>query len=197
MTQPIGYAMTNTDPNSCVTVRSDRLGKPWHVSKKGLVFIAVLESGILDGRYNEMRVVDGFILEVYDDGFGIPTVGLGHRVTRQDGLILGDKISVQRAQSFLLDDLKKIEPHINRDVMVPLYQYEYDALVSILWNTGAGRKMDDRWQGTRCEYLASHVNTGEYDKMPAIIENFVSHRVPHRRKREARLFSQGIYDAND
>jgi lysozyme len=194
-TPPIGKSKTNTDSNSCATACSDRHGKPWSLSTQGMTFIAVLESGILNGTFKGNPVVDGFILKVYNDGYNLPTVGLGHLVVPQDNLKLGDTISIERARDFFKENLKPIEDHINRDVKVPLHQHEYDALVSILFNTGAGRNKHDSWPGTRSAYLAGFLNKGEYDKMPTVIEGFVAHRAPKRRKTEARLFKSGNYDA--
>ncbi|WP_370709488.1 hypothetical protein [Paraburkholderia sp. IW21] len=44
--------------------------------------------------------------------------------------------------------MRPLEAAINRNVRVPLYQYEHDALVSILSNSGAGRRDRDSWPGT-------------------------------------------------
>lgn len=196
MTQPLATVVTNIDPNSCVTVHCDRIGKPWHLSTQGSTFIAVLESGILNGTFQGKPVVDGFIVKVYDDGFGIPTVGLGHRVVTEDHLGLGDVISVERAINFFKVNLRPIEAAIHRDVRVPLYQHEYDALVSVLFNSGTGRRDGDPWPGNRSQYLASYLNQGEYDRMRDVIRTFVAHRVPRRRRTEANLFETGNYDAS-
>jgi len=198
MSAPLATVVTNTNPNSCVTACTQRLGKPWHLSQNGYQFIAVLESGIVNGtNYLGLPVVDGFIVKVYDDGFGIPTVGLGHRVLPQDNLHLGDIITVQRARDFFSVNIRPVEAAVNRDVNVPLYQYEYDALVSVLFNSGTGRREGDLWYPeTRSHYLASFPNRGEYSRMRDVIRQFVAHRVPKRRQLEARLFDAGNYDAS-
>jgi lysozyme len=198
MPDALGTAVTNTDPNSCVTVRSGRLCKPWHLSQNGYTFIAVLESGVINGtNFMGLPVVDGFIVKVYDDGYGIPTVGLGHKILPHDNLHLGDDISVQRARNFFSVNLRPIEAAINRDVKVPLYQYEYDALVSVLFNTGPGHREGDPWYPeTRSHHLASFPNRGEYNRMRDVIRTFVANRVPKRRQIEARLFDSGNYDAS-
>jgi lysozyme len=165
--------------------------------------MAVLESGILNGTYHHvvyghttnLTVVQGFILQVYDDGTGIPTVGLGHRVLPQDHLHLGGVITLDRAKELFRHDREPAERAINRDVHVPLYQYEYDALVSVLFNTGPGRGPHDSWPGTRSQYLADFLNHGEYDRMRDVIRGFIAHIVAGRRQREARLFDTGVYDA--
>jgi lysozyme len=78
---------------------------------------------------------------------------------------------------------------------VPLYQYEYDALVSVLFNTGPGHRLNDPWPGTRSQYLADFLNHGEYDRMGDVIRGFIANIVAGRRRREARLFETGVYDA--
>jgi len=196
MPDALAIATTNTNPNSCVEASCDRHGKPWKLSKEGYTFMATLESGVLNGTFKGMPVVEGFIVKVYDDGYGIPTVGLGHKVLPQDNLKIGDVISVDRCQSFFEVNLRPIEAAINRDVKVPLHQYEYDALVSVLYNTGPNDRKGDAWfPENRSTYLANFINKGEYEKMPEIIRGFVATRVPWRRPLEARLFETGNYDA--
>jgi lysozyme len=86
MPDALGTAATNTDPNSSVTLQSARLGKPWRLSTDGYAFMAVLESGVVNGTHKGLPVVDGFIVQVYNDGYDIPTVGFGHKVLPQDNL---------------------------------------------------------------------------------------------------------------
>ncbi|MGF6595897.1 lysozyme [Paraburkholderia sp. GAS448] len=196
MTDALHECMTNTDPNSNVNVSCDRHGKPWKLSREGYTFMAVLESGVVNGTYKGKPVVDGFIVKVYDDGYGIPTVGLGHKVLPQDNLKIGDVISVDRCRSFFEINLRPIEDAINRDVRLPLHQYEYDALVSVLYNTGPNHRKGDAWfPENRSTYLADFINKGEYYKIPEIIREFVAKRIPWRRPLEARLFEAGNYDA--
>jgi lysozyme len=195
MPDALGTAITNTNPDSCVIVRTDRLCKPWRLSPQGYTFMAVLESGVVNGTYQGKEVVDGFIVKVYDDGYGIPTVGLGHRVLPEDNLRIGDVISIERARQFFGVNLRPVEDAINRDVRTPLYQYEYDALVSVLYNTGPNHRPHDPWAGTRSQYLADFLNQCEYDRMRDVIRLFVAQRIPWRRRLEANLFATGNYDA--
>ena len=48
---------------------------------------------------------EGFKDTVYLDTLGYPTVGWGHKVLPEDGLKLGDKISIEKAKQFLAKDL--------------------------------------------------------------------------------------------
>lgn len=194
MPDALATAVTNTNPNSCVNAQTGRLCKPWKLSTEGCTFMAVLESGIVNGNFQGKPVVDGFIVKVYDDGFGIPTVGLGHKVLPQDNLRIGDVISVERCRNFFEANLRPIEDVINREIRVALYQYEYDALVSILYNSGPNHRPHDPWSSSRSAYLASYPNRGEYDRMRDVILEFVAQRVPWRRRLEARLFETGNYD---
>lgn len=195
MPDALATALTNTDPDSSVVVQSGRLGKPWRISEQGLQFIAIWESGILNGTYKGRRVVDGFVLTVYDDGYGIPTVGLGHRVNPADNLRIGDTVSVGQCQEYMRQTLADFEAAINREVKVPLFQYEYDAIVSVIWNTGPYHAKHDPWPETRIAHVTKVLNSGDYRGMPDTIRRFIAARVGNRREGEARLFATGVYDA--
>ncbi|TDY53035.1 hypothetical protein BX592_104323 [Paraburkholderia rhizosphaerae] len=110
MTKALCACTTSTDSSSMFTAYSSRHCKPWIVSTTGLEFIAVLESGVLNGKnYLGHQVTNGFVLEVYKDSKGLPTVGLGHLVNDSDKLNVGDTISMERAQGFLKKSLADIE----------------------------------------------------------------------------------------
>jgi lysozyme len=82
-------------------------------------------------------------------------------------------------------------------VKVFLHQYEYDALVSVLFNTGVYQSKVDAWYPEeRSHHLAAYLNRGEYREMGDVIRSFVAQRVPKRRKSEAKLFETGVYDAS-
>lgn len=186
MATPLATAITNTNPDSCIEVSCDRHGKPWNISGNGIRFIAVCESGVLNGTYMGMPVVDGMILRVYLDSKGYPTVGLGHKVMPSDNLRAGDTISVERARELARKDFAECESAVNRRIRVPLHQYEYDALVSIAYNAGPGNGI---------AALVDKVNTGDYDALPAYIRTYRARGIEWRRALEARLFGVGNYDA--
>lgn len=191
MSQPLATALTNTDPNSFVTAYSARLGKPWQVSDEGLSFTAAWESGLLNGvNFQGHHVTQGFILKAYLDNVGIPTVGCGHRIVPADNIQPGQTISLDRAREFKKNDVDRMERRLNSDVRVPLFQFEYDSLVSIVYNCGAGHGADS---------IIQKVNTGHYDEMFDFICVYrVGHNpgLPARRYSEARLFASGVYDAS-
>ncbi|SDR40801.1 hypothetical protein SAMN05443245_5617 [Paraburkholderia fungorum] len=97
MPDALATALTNTNPNSSVSAQTERLSKPWKLSDDGVAFMAVCESGVMNGTYMGLPVIDGMILKVYLDSKGFPTVGFGHKVIPSDHLHVGDTISVERA----------------------------------------------------------------------------------------------------
>lgn len=190
MTSPLLTATTNTDPDSIVNAYTQRLGKPWTISDDGLSFVAVWESGLLNGlNFQGNLVTQGFILKAYLDNVGIPTVGCGHRIVPADHIHVGQSISLARAKEFKRHDLAHAERRLNNDVHVPLFQYEYDALASIVFNCGSNAGADA---------LVQKINTGDYDAMFNFILTYrigTNPGLPPRRYTEARLFASGIYDA--
>ncbi|MFL9965791.1 lysozyme, partial [Paraburkholderia sediminicola] len=86
------------------------------------------------GGHCKSTVTLGFILKAYLDNVGIPTVGCGHRIVPADNVRVGQTISLERAREFKKHDVERMERRLNCDVHVPLFQFEYDSLVSIVYN---------------------------------------------------------------
>lgn len=190
MTEPLCVCTTNTDPNSMYTAYSSRHCKPWKLSDDGVSFIAVWESGVLNGKYDGRDVVEGFVLTAYLDNVGIPTVGCGHRIWPDDHIKVGDTITLERAREFKRKTLDKVENRLNSDVNVPLFQFEYDALCSIVYNCG---------ENSGSKEIIKKVNSGHYDEMFDYILKYrvgTNKGVKHRRFGEARMFDAGVYDAS-
>ena len=64
----------------------------------------------------------------------VPTIGFGST----ENVKLGDKITVERALVRLLDDASVFESAVKQCAPVPMYQYEFDAYVSLTYNIGSG-----------------------------------------------------------
>lgn len=185
---PVVAGPTNATTDSVKTGSTPRLGKPWKTSENLLPFLGTWENGVMNGKnFARQKVTNGFILEVYKDSRGLPTVGCGHLVVAADKLKLGKKITEDRAKELLKNDLAEAENAVNRNVKVPMHQHEYDALVSLTFNTGAHG----------ASKLFAAVNTGKYDSIPAVIEKYrTGGGNEGRRASEAKLFKFGVYDAN-
>lgn len=195
---PSGVVSTTTAVSSAtpvqqasppVAAKPPRLAKPWTATDKLLTYLGIWENGVENGKnFAHQMVTDGFILTVYNDSRKLPTVGCGHLVVEADKLKLGDTITKVRAQDLLKSDLKKVETALNKNITVALYQYEYDALVSITFNAGTGGALDD---------LAAEINSAKYEDIPGFIEKFrAKHGNEGRRTSEANLFKNGVYDAS-
>lgn len=184
---PVVAGQTNTVTASQATGATDRLAKPWKITEQLLRFIGIWENGVENGKnFAKQTVTNGFILTVYNDSRKLPTVGCGHLVTAVDKLKLGDSITIEKAKEILKSDLEIVEKAINEKVKVPLYQYEYDALVSITFNTGRSGALK----------LIEKVNQGDYKMVPKEIEKYrTGGGNKGRRASEANLFESGSYDA--
>lgn len=89
------------------------------ISQKGIEFIEKLE---------------GVRFEAYKDSGGIWTIGAGHT----GGVKEGDVATPEQVDQWLEEDLHGAETAINAYVKSPLNQNQFDALVSLVFNIGAG-----------------------------------------------------------
>lgn len=94
---------------------------------------------------------EGYRSDAYTPVAGdVPTIGFG----ATENVKLGDKISVERALVRLLDDASEFEQAVKRCAPVPMYQYEFDAYVSLSYNIGAGAFCSST--------LVKKLNSGDY-----------------------------------
>ena len=94
---------------------------------------------------------EGLRLKAYDDGFGTWTIGVGHTgADVHPGLV----VSQQQAMDLLRGDVRGAESSVNELVAKPLNQCQFDALVSLVFNTGSAPL-----HGT----LGTKLNAGDYD----------------------------------
>lgn len=185
MTDPLHECVTNTDPNSNVTVYSSRLCKPWRFSEDGVKFLEGWEQ---------------FSVTMYDrDGSkaGNATVGYGHLV--HFGKISGaasekpfkSGVTEAQAETLLKSDVKWAENTVNEKIKLPLFQFEYDALVCFMYN------LQHHGDG-----LLDFVNTGAYDKVGDKMRQYATSKghpvkgLQRRRHREAEMFEAGVYDSS-
>ena len=92
---------------------------------------------------------EGFELNVYKDSAGLPTIGVGHLLTKSElssGKIMLNGVPVpysggltnQQVLDLLGQDVKPAELAVNNGVKVTLNQNQFDALVSFTFNVGVG-----------------------------------------------------------
>ena len=82
---------------------------------------------------------EGLKLEAYYDQAGVCTIGYG-TIIYPNGVPVqrGDQCSVKQAKRYMHHDLARFEKAVSSAVKVPLTQNQFDALVSLTYNIGAG-----------------------------------------------------------
>ncbi len=96
-------------------------------SQKGLDFIKSWES---------------FRKNAYNDSEGFCTIGYGHLIAKKkcEDLTLSPEfkngISESKAAELMQGKIQEFEISLKRDITVPLFQHEFDALMSLVYNVG-------------------------------------------------------------
>ena len=89
---------------------------------------------ISDAGLELIKRFEGVRLIAYDDGVGVWTIGVGHT----KGVKPGDVATAEQVDQWLREDAQEAEQAVNRLVRAPLSQAQFDALVSFVFNLGAG-----------------------------------------------------------
>ena len=150
---------------------------------------------VSDSLKRAMVEEEGVRYTVYRDVAGYPTVGVGHLVTKADGLSVGDRISKDRALDFLEQDLRKAEAGVARIVgNLPLYQHEFDALVDLVYNVGEGNV-----SAKHSPRLNAAIQAGDYYAMAEELGytyagDAVAKGLVHRSERRENIFTLADYD---
>ena len=156
--------------------------QPTHLSNRGAQFI---------GRF------EGFRANLYNDAAGHCTIGYGHLVHR--GACNGSEppeftrgISEEDAGKLLRKDAQSAADAVHRMVKVPLNQQQFDALVSFVYNLGAG--------AFQTSTLLKDINAGNFGAVPGELGKWthaggrVLPGLVTRRQAEGRLFTKGKYN---
>lgn len=149
---------------------------------------------ISDQGLNLIKKFEG-LHKVDGDGMVVPyrcpanvlTIGYGHT----KGVKKNMRITKQEAEDLLRDDMKIYEAEVKRLVDVPLTQFQFDALVSFVYNLGAANFGSST--------LLKKLNAGDYAAVPAQFMRWNKARVngklqpltglTRRRSAEAALFT--------
>jgi len=112
------------------------------------------------------ELAEGLRLEAYLDEGGVPTIGYGHT----KGVKLGQKITKEQAEQFLIWDIQDAEANVNQYVRVPLTQNQFDACVDLAFNIGGFafrdstlvRKLNDlNYSGASYEFARWNKDNGK------------------------------------
>ena len=135
--------------------------------------------------YDLIKKFEGCKLEAYPDpGTGAEpiTIGVGHT----GGVKLGDVITQEQADEYLVNDVAHAANAVNQMVAVSITQGEFDALCSFAFNLGVGN--------LRSSTLLRKLNSGDKNSAANqfLVWNMANGRVmaglTHRREAERTLF---------
>jgi lysozyme len=138
--------------------------------------------------------------EMYRDSAGLPTIGVGHLLTRSElasgKLHIYDEVvdwtkglTLPQVDELLRTDLDWAELAVSNGVRVTLTAGQFDALVSFTFNVGA--------EAFRHSTLLRQLNAGDYAGVPAQLRRWIhaggqeSAGLVHRREEEIRLWGLG------
>ncbi len=125
---------------------------------------------------------EGFRDATYTDAVGVPTIGFG----TTEGVRYGQRMTVEVALTRLLSDAGRMEYQLKQCIGdVPMYQHEWDAIVSWTYNVGTGaackstlvRKLKARDYAGACNELSRWTYAGG-KQLPGLVK---------RREQERRL----------
>ena len=150
---------------------------------------------VSDEMKQAMIEEEGVRYTVYRDVAGYPTVGVGHLIRPEDGLNVGDKVSKDQVLDFLEQDLKTAEAAVVRLAGdLPLYQYEFDALVDLVYNVGEGNVSP-----VKSPRLNEAIATGDYFAMAEELgyhhaAGNIANGLVFRSERRTNIFSLADYE---
>lgn len=150
---------------------------------------------ISDAGLSIIKRFEGLQLKAYKCPAGKYTIGWGHI----DKVKASSVATVEECEEFLRQDLRAVHTAIDRYVVVPLTQNQYDALASFVFNLGAGNFLKST--------MLKKLNSGRYDEVPEQIMRWNKARVAgelrplkgltRRRAAEAALFAMDAQLADD
>ena len=88
--------------------------------------------------FNLLAELEGVVLNPYKDSVGIPTIGIGSTYY-EDGtkVTMKDKaITKERAIQLAKNVVKSFEASVNKSIIVPATQNQFDAMVLLCYNIG-------------------------------------------------------------
>jgi len=134
--------------------------------------------------YGVVKHFEGYSPMTYIDAAGYPTIGFGHLI--RPGETFEEPLLGEAAEKLLREDMRPKAAAVNRYVAVPLFQGQYDSLVSWTYNLGEG--------ALRSSTLLKQVNADRHDDVPGQMKRWnkaggrVLKGLERRREAEAALY---------
>ena len=92
----------------------------------------MIDRKISDAGIEFLKAWEGLKFLAYKCSSGVWTIGYGHTENVKEF----DEIELEQAEIFLRKDIHSVEKAVNKFVIVPLSQSQFDALVSFTFNCG-------------------------------------------------------------
>ncbi|MFV0531539.1 MAG: glycoside hydrolase family protein, partial [Flavobacteriales bacterium] len=136
----------------------------------------------------------------YNDSEGYCTIGYGHLIAynKCENITISQEfkngITKEKATELFNSRLVEFENAVKRDITVNLYQHEYDALVSLLFNCGANYLKENK-----APKLYSNLLNKNYEAAAKEFLDITNNDTPglvKRRKAENNIFLNNIYDSS-
>lgn len=164
------------------------------LSQKGIDFLKAYESEVKkDGKH-----------VLYNDDAGYCTIGYGHLIGKKSCSSITDipqefknGLSDENAENLFKEDIKIRENKIKKIIKVPLYQQEFDAIVSLFYNSEESLRLD--YTIMQCLNKKDYEGAGNgfllWNKGTINGKKVVLKGLDSRRKAESNIFLKGIYDS--
>jgi lysozyme len=132
---------------------------------------------------------EGYSPIIYKDAAGYPTIGFGHLIKPGEKIqepLLGDA-----AERLLQKDIAPKAAAVNARVSVPLFQGQFDAVVSWTYNLGEG--------ALKSSTMLKKINAARHDEVPGQMKRWnkaggkVLKGLERRREAEAALYRMRWY----
>lgn len=137
-----------------------------------------------------IKVCEGFRELPYEDGGGYPTIGYGHKLSKDELEKYKDGITHEEATVLLRKDLDEAEEVVNNETFVDLTQNQFDAIVSFVFNVGGEKFVTST--------LLKRLNSKRFDQVPVELNRWVYSGgkvlggLVKRRAHEGELFAKQI-----
>jgi lysozyme len=151
--------------------------------------LCVDNCAVSDAGLALVKHFEGYSPTVYEDAAGYPTIGFGHLI--KPGEKIQEPLLGEAAERLLQQDIKPKAAAVNARVSVPLFQGQYDSLVSWTYNLGE--------VALKSSTMLKKINAARYDEVPGQMKRWnraggkVLKGLERRREAEAALYRMRWY----